>query len=129
MIGDGTFHGGTSTTVISPRDISDGLSNTIMVVEADADRAVEWTRPKDLNFDSDARCPGSAVCGRVDFRALFADGPCDHRQHDRPRGLAGAHDHRRREAISLPHKARAASSLSPRRGVGQSGAMVARRRF
>lgn len=31
--------------------ISDGTSKTIVLVEADADRAVEWTRPVDINFD------------------------------------------------------------------------------
>jgi hypothetical protein len=32
-------------------DISDGLENTILLVEADADQAVEWTRPADWEFD------------------------------------------------------------------------------
>ena len=35
----------------SMRDTIDGTSNTILVVEAAADRAVAWTRPDDLNFD------------------------------------------------------------------------------
>lgn len=31
--------------------ISDGTSNTILLVEADPDQAVEWTKPDDLEFD------------------------------------------------------------------------------
>ena len=33
------------------RDILDGLSNTIMVVTTDADAAVEWSKPQDLEID------------------------------------------------------------------------------
>ncbi len=32
-------------------DVTDGTSNTIMFVEADAEAAVEWTRPRDLDVD------------------------------------------------------------------------------
>lgn len=33
------------------RDVLDGLSNTIMVLTTDADSAVEWTKPQDLEID------------------------------------------------------------------------------
>jgi prepilin-type processing-associated H-X9-DG protein len=35
------------------RDITDGTSNTIMVLDAGDDRAVEWTKPADWEFDPD----------------------------------------------------------------------------
>ena len=34
------------------RNITDGTSNTIMLVEADADQAVEWTKPDDWQYDA-----------------------------------------------------------------------------
>jgi hypothetical protein len=34
-----------------PQDFPDGTSNTILLVEADADHAVEWTKPEDLTID------------------------------------------------------------------------------
>ena len=36
------------------REVHDGLSNTIMVLVADEDRSVVWTRPKDLEIDLEA---------------------------------------------------------------------------
>ena len=33
------------------RQILDGLSNTIMIVEVNDDAAVPWTKPADLEFD------------------------------------------------------------------------------
>jgi hypothetical protein len=33
------------------RDITDGTSNTILIVNADEDQAVVWTKPEDLNVD------------------------------------------------------------------------------
>jgi prepilin-type processing-associated H-X9-DG protein len=35
------------------RDITDGTSNTIFVLDAGEDRAVEWTKPADWEFDPD----------------------------------------------------------------------------
>ena len=32
--------------------VTDGASRTITLVEADADKAVEWTKPDDLHFDA-----------------------------------------------------------------------------
>ncbi len=36
---------------LSFRQITDGLSNTLMIVEADDDKAVIWTKPEDLPID------------------------------------------------------------------------------
>ncbi|MFO0979989.1 MAG: DUF1559 domain-containing protein [Planctomycetaceae bacterium] len=35
------------------RDVTDGTSNTLMVVEAGADKASEWTKPEELKFNGD----------------------------------------------------------------------------
>ncbi|QDT11751.1 DUF1559 domain-containing protein [Planctomycetes bacterium K23_9] len=50
-MGEGTmFHSEKPTRF---RDVLDGLSNTIMVVETNADAAVQWTKPEDLKIDAD----------------------------------------------------------------------------
>lgn len=56
------------------QDITDGTSNTIMVVEADDAHAVEWTKPEDLKVD--AKQPFAGIGGKENgrFLALFADG-------------------------------------------------------
>jgi prepilin-type processing-associated H-X9-DG protein len=55
-------------------DVTDGLSNTIMVVEADADRAVIWTKPEDWQFDPQRPLAGLGHAHPGGFNALFADG-------------------------------------------------------
>jgi hypothetical protein len=59
---------------IQIRDITDGTSNTIMIVEADDDHAVTWTRPDDLNYNPQQ--PLKGLGGKVagQFIAAFADG-------------------------------------------------------
>src|SRR4051812_16563963 len=56
------------------RDVTDGTSNTLMVVEAK--EAVPWTKPNELPFDPERPTPffgaGSAHPGR--FHAASADG-------------------------------------------------------
>jgi hypothetical protein len=54
-------------------DITDGTSNTIMVVEASPDRAVIWTKPDD--FSPDEKNPAAGLGGSRPgiFLALFAD--------------------------------------------------------
>jgi hypothetical protein len=56
------------------RDFTDGLSNTLMIVEASDESAVEWTRPVD--FEPDATQPTKGLVGLRPggFQALFADG-------------------------------------------------------
>ena len=55
------------------REITDGTSNTIMILEADHDRAVVWTEPADLTIDWDQVQDGLAVDG-AGFHATFCDG-------------------------------------------------------
>jgi len=54
--------------------IVDGTSNTLFLVEADADQAVPWTKPDDLNVDlkQPRRGLGKQMHGR--FIAAFLDG-------------------------------------------------------
>lgn len=55
-------------------DIRDGLSNTLLVVEADPKNAVTWTKPDDL--DLDAKMPKTGLGGlyKGGFNAVLADG-------------------------------------------------------
>jgi hypothetical protein len=56
-------------------DIKDGLSHTIMLVEALPDHAVEWTRPEDLPIDPTDPVAGlSASRAGMVFLVAFADG-------------------------------------------------------
>ena len=48
-VGEKTIFEGSEGTFIGK--ISDGTSNTIGILEADADHAVIWTRPDDLKID------------------------------------------------------------------------------
>ena len=59
---------------ITFRDVTDGTSNTLMIVEVDDEHAVPWTEPEDLPFDPDnpARGLGGHVEGTA--RAVFCDG-------------------------------------------------------
>ncbi len=68
-------------TVFPPRekgvriaDIADGTSNTIMLVDADDDHAVIWTKPDDLAYDP--KDPKKGLGGRWDegFVVAFVDG-------------------------------------------------------
>jgi hypothetical protein len=53
--------------------ITDGISNTIMIVETDPDQAVTWTQPDDWELDTNpARGLGQLRPGG--FCALFCDG-------------------------------------------------------
>lgn len=59
---------------MSPKQIGDGLSNTILLVEADDDHAVVWTKPEDIEIDVDDPSKGLLVGLRKTLIALFADG-------------------------------------------------------
>jgi len=54
--------------------IADGSSNTILFVEADVSRAVEWSRPVDLNYDAANPTNGlGGITGDGTFNAVLAD--------------------------------------------------------
>ncbi len=53
--------------------ISDGTSNTIVIVEADADQAVEWTKPDDIEFDPDNLQAGFGKLRPGGCNAAFCD--------------------------------------------------------
>lgn len=56
------------------RNVTDGASNTLMVVDADDSRAVTWTKPGDFTYSTDN--PTKGLVGHHDdgFHAVFCDG-------------------------------------------------------
>jgi len=69
---DGLFGDGSQAVRI--RDITDGMSNTLMLVEADPEAAVEWTRPADWEFNAAQPFAGVGKLRTGKFLTLFADG-------------------------------------------------------
>ena len=72
FVGDGAlFQEGVGTPIQS---VTDGTSNTIMVVESSD--AVPWTKPEDLKFDPNAKPSlyGAGSPHKGGFQAAFADG-------------------------------------------------------
>jgi len=55
------------------RDIVDGTSNTVLVVEAGDRNAVIWTKPEDISLDDGDRLRAALLGDRESFLALFAD--------------------------------------------------------
>lgn len=68
MVFDGTAKGATF------RDIRDGMSNTILILEVDDDQAVEWTKPDDWKLDPSAPVKGLGTMRPGVFIAGFGDG-------------------------------------------------------
>jgi type II secretory pathway pseudopilin PulG len=56
------------------RNITDGTSKTIAIVEADADKAVDWTKPDDLRFDANNPTTGLGHLRPGGWLAAFLDG-------------------------------------------------------
>ena len=54
--------------------ITDGTSNTIMVVEANEEVAVAWTKPQDLKINKDEPIKGLVGLRRQGFQAALCDG-------------------------------------------------------
>ena len=59
---------------IGHSQIGDGLSNTVLFVEANANRAVEWTRPKDLTFNEANPLSGLGQISEDGFAVVMASG-------------------------------------------------------
>ena len=57
-----------------PEDITDGMSNTLLIVEVGADKAVTWTKPDDLEFDPKEPLAGLGALSDDGFAAAFCDG-------------------------------------------------------
>ena len=70
--GKGTIFAGKEGA--SFRDILDGSSSTIMLVEANDDQAVEWTKPSDLEYNPDMPMSGLGQLRQKGFQVLLADG-------------------------------------------------------
>jgi len=58
----------------APATITDGMSNTILLVEASDDRAVLWTKPEDFTPDKTKPATGLVGLRQNVFLALAADG-------------------------------------------------------
>lgn len=67
----GIFSGGPGLRM---SEITDGMSNTVLLVEANADQAVIWTKPTDLVVDESAPLKGLGKAREDGFNILMADG-------------------------------------------------------
>jgi hypothetical protein len=56
------------------QQVTDGTSRTIALVEADANKAVEWTKPDDLKFDANNPTAGLGHVRPGVWLAVFLDG-------------------------------------------------------
>ena len=65
------FHSPEGTTI---KDITDGTSQTIMIVEVNDKNAVIWTRPDDLTIDPKEPAKGLGGLHKNGFCAAFCDG-------------------------------------------------------
>jgi prepilin-type processing-associated H-X9-DG protein len=94
---DGTAEG------IGFAKISDGTSKTIVLVEADADRAIEWTRPDDIKFDAKDPHAGFGKLRPGGSNAAFCDGHIQFISADIDPGLMKALITRNgRETVDVP---------------------------
>jgi Protein of unknown function (DUF1559) len=71
-IGLNTIFPGTATVKIT--EVTDGTSNTVLLVEGDDSRAVIWTKPDDLEFNPKIPAKGLRNHRGKGYLLLFADG-------------------------------------------------------
>lgn len=71
-VGEGSIFASAEGTPI--RSITDGTSNTIMVLEVNHDASVIWTKPEDLNYDSAQPLTGLGNAHPGGFMVSLADG-------------------------------------------------------
>jgi hypothetical protein len=69
--GEGTMFEGPQGTPFSA--VKDGISTTIMIVEANAEKAVEWTKPDDITIDWGDPFPNLLGLRGDEFLAAFGD--------------------------------------------------------
>lgn len=74
LTGGGLFGLADKNPRLGFRHVLDGTSNTIMVVEANPDKAVIWTKPEDLKVDLKDPKKGLGKARRGGFQAAMADG-------------------------------------------------------
>jgi len=72
LVGKGTLFEGNKSRSLA--EITDGTTNTIMLVEVNPDRAVIWTKPDDLPFDPDRPLAGLGKAHPGGFLVLLCDG-------------------------------------------------------
>ena len=72
VAGEGLMFDGKNKIGIA--SITDGTSNTVHMVEADASRAVEWTKPQDYQFDAKRPLDGLGGVHVGGFNATLGDG-------------------------------------------------------
>ncbi len=60
--------------VVAFRDVTDGLSNTIVIVEVKPENAVPWTAPQDYEFDAKDPAKGLFVEPDGRFNTALGDG-------------------------------------------------------
>jgi hypothetical protein len=73
VVGEPCVFNGTGTGTRLP-DVKDGTANTIVLVEASPDEAVEWTKPDDLEYDANSPKAGLGGVRPTVWIAGFADG-------------------------------------------------------
>ncbi|QDU93474.1 DUF1559 domain-containing protein [Lignipirellula cremea] len=73
----------------SIQEITDGTSTTILVVEANADQAVEWTKPADYTIDPENSMQNLGDLRDGGFLAAFADGSVHFLQQTIDRKMLG----------------------------------------
>ncbi len=69
---DGVFNATPAANGTKPLQVRDGLSNTLMVVEANAE--IPWTKPEDLPIVDGQPLPKLGTPGATTFNAAFCDG-------------------------------------------------------
>ncbi|REK07468.1 MAG: DUF1559 domain-containing protein [Planctomycetota bacterium] len=85
------------------RRVADGMSKTVLVVEADSDRAVVWSKPDDLHYDPEQPTAGLGNLWQTGFNALFADASIQFLGKDiDPDLLRALFTYRGNEVIDLP---------------------------
>ena len=70
VVSDGALYGERVPPAL--RDIKDGSSNTIMLIQAPDDLAVTWTQPADVELDYDKLV--AALSKEPGFYAAYCDG-------------------------------------------------------